>query len=91
MLRKDHPGKRIIETIQVDPIEFDMFRFDNINDYKGLQALVSIKGSIPPTTIVGGFIVAPIDLVVDHVFDEEEDDGANNTLEDSNTSCDSDG
>lgn len=68
-----------------------MFKFDNIDCYKGLQALVSIKESIPPTTIVGGFNVALIDLVVDQVSDEEEDDGANNTLEDSNTSCDSDG
>jgi hypothetical protein len=68
-----------------------MFRFDNIGHYKGLRALVSIKESIPPTTIVGGFIVAPIDLVVDHAFDEEEDVKTNNTLEDSNTSCDSDG
>jgi hypothetical protein len=42
-----------------------MFKFDNIDCYKGLQALVSIKESIPPTTIVGGFNVALIDLVVD--------------------------
>jgi hypothetical protein len=56
-----------------------LFRFDNIDDYKRPQALVSIEESIQPTTIVGGFIVAPIDLVVDHVYDEEEDDGTNNT------------
>jgi hypothetical protein len=84
-------GKWIIKIIEVDPIEFDMFRFDNIDDYRGIQAPISIhEGSIQPTTIVRSFIVAPINLVVDHMFDEEEDDGANNTLEHSSTSCDND-
>jgi hypothetical protein len=30
-------------------------------------------------------------LVVDHAYDEEEDNGTNNTLKDLNTSCDNDG
>ncbi len=68
-----------------------MFRFDNIDDYRGLQALVYIEESIQPTIIVGGFIVVQIDLVVDHASDEEEDDGMDNTLKDFNTSCDNDG
>jgi hypothetical protein len=84
-------GKWITKIIQVDPVEIDMLRFDNIDDYRGIQAPISIhEESIQPTTIVGGFIVAPIYLVVDHMSNEEEDDGTDNTLEHSSTSCDND-
>lgn len=46
-------GKWITKIIQTDPIEFDMFRFDNIDDYRGIRAPISIhEESIQPTTIV---------------------------------------
>jgi hypothetical protein len=41
-----------------------MFRLHNTNDLKGLQVHVFIAKSIQPTTIIGGFIVAIIVLVV---------------------------
>jgi hypothetical protein len=63
-----------------------MFRLDNIDDYTCLQAHVSIWESIQPTTIVGGSIVAPLDLVIN----EGKDDGIDNTIEFA-TSCDNDG
>jgi len=63
-----------------------MFRLDNIDDYTCLQAPISLQESIQPTTIVGGFIVAPLDLVTN----EQEDDGIDNTIEFA-TSCDNDG
>ncbi len=62
-----------------------MFKLDNIDDYTCLQAPISIRESIQPATIVSGYIVAPLDLVVN----EREDDGIDNTIE-STTSCDND-
>jgi hypothetical protein len=63
-----------------------MFRLDNIDDYTCLQARVSIQKSIQLATIVGGSIVALLDLVVN----EGEDDGIDNTIKFA-TSCDNDG
>ncbi len=88
VLRKDHYGKGIIKIIQTDLMEFDMFRFDNINDYTCLQAPISIQESIQPATIVGGFIVASLNL--DLVAHEGEDGGVD-SAEEYATSCDSDG
>ncbi len=86
MLWKDFGGKQIIENIQVDPIKFDMFILDNINEYTCLQVHVSIEESIQHVTIVGGSIVAPLDLVTV----EGKDDGVHNITEFA-TSCDKDG
>jgi len=38
--------------IQIDLVEFDMFKFHNVDDYMGLQALISIE-LVQPTTIIG--------------------------------------
>jgi len=62
-----------LETIQTNVMEFDMFWFDNINDYTSLQAPISIEESIQLATIVGDFIIAPLNL--DLVVHEGEDDG----------------
>ncbi len=86
VLQKDPYGKWITKTIQVDLTKFDMFKLDNIDDYTCLQAPISIRESIQLATIVGGYIVPPLDLVVN----EGEDDGIDNTIE-STTSCDNDG
>jgi hypothetical protein len=67
-----------------------MFRLHNTNDLKGLQVHVFIAKSIQPTTIIGGFIVAIIVLVVNVSLNEGEDDGVDNTSK-YGTSCDSDG
>jgi hypothetical protein len=45
-----------------------MFRLENVDEYVGLQALVSIDESIQPTIILGGCIVNVVDVVVD-IFD----------------------
>jgi hypothetical protein len=39
-----------------------MFQLDNIDDYIGLQALISTKEFIQLATIVGGSNVAPLNL-----------------------------
>jgi hypothetical protein len=65
-----------------------MFQFDNINDYIGLQAAISIEESIKPATILGGSTIAPLNL--DLVAHEGEDDGVD-SVEESITSCDNDG
>ncbi len=86
VLQKDHYGRWIIETIQIDLTNFDMFRLDNIDDYTCFQAPISIQESIQLATIVGGSIVALLDLVVN----EGEDDGIDSTIKFA-TSCDNDG
>jgi hypothetical protein len=63
-----------------------MFRLDNINDYTCLQVPVSIEESIQLVTIVGGSIVAPLDLVAN----EGKDDVVYNITKFA-TSCDDDG
>jgi hypothetical protein len=46
ILWKDPRGRRIVENIEIDPIEFGMFRVGNANEYLGLQAPTSIQDSI---------------------------------------------
>jgi hypothetical protein len=50
--------------IQIDPTKLDMFIFQN-NDYIGLQAFAFIEVLVQLATIVGGFNVVTIDVVVD--------------------------
>ncbi len=47
--------------IQINLVEFDMFKFQDVDDYIGLQALISIE-LVQPTTIIGVNVVT-IDLV----------------------------
>jgi hypothetical protein len=63
-----------------------MFILDNINNYTCLQVLLSIEESIQPITIVGGSIVAPLDLVTNEGKDDAEDN-----ITEFATSCDNDG
>jgi len=86
VLWKDFGGRQIIENIQIDPTKFVMFILDNISDYTCLQVPISIEESIQPVTIVGGSIVAPLDLVAN----EGKDDGVDNITRFA-TSCDNDG
>ncbi len=65
-----------------------MFQFDNINDYTGLQAPISIEKSIQLATTIGDSIIAPLNLNL--VVHEGEDDGVD-SVEESITSCDIDG
>jgi len=81
-------GKWITETVQIDPMEFDMFQLDNINIYTCLQVHVSIEESIQLATTIGNSTIASLDLIF--VVHEGEDDGVNNA-EEYATSCDSDG
>jgi hypothetical protein len=65
-----------------------MFQFANIDDYTSLQAPISIDESIQLAIVVGGSTIAPLNL--DLVTHEGEDDGVDR-VEESATSCDSDG
>ncbi len=80
VLWKDPHAKQIVENIQTNFIEFDMFRVGNVNDYLSLQAPTSNQDSIKPTNVVGGCVVSVINLVA-NVFNGEEDNGGGN-LED---------
>jgi hypothetical protein len=53
-----------------------MFILDNINDYTCLQVSISVEESIQHVTIVGGSIVAPLNLVAN----EGKDDGVDNIM-----------
>ncbi len=90
VLQKDPHGRRIVENIQTNPIEFDMFRVGNVDEYLGLQAPTFIQDSIQPTNVVGGCVVNVIDLVAN--FSNGEEDNGIDSLEDyatsdSNTWC----
>jgi hypothetical protein len=65
VLQKDPCGRQIIENIQIDPTEFDMFRVGNANDYSRLQVPVSIQKTNQLPIIAGRSIVSVIDLNVD--------------------------
>jgi len=43
VLQKDLRGQRITEHIQIYPIEFDMFKVGNADEYSCLATLVSIE------------------------------------------------
>lgn len=52
-----------------------MFRFEIANEYLSLQALIVIYETIQPTTILGGYIIAPSHVVVnsnENLGDENE-------------------
>jgi hypothetical protein len=84
VLWKDPHGRRIVENIETNPIEFDMFRVGNANEYLGLQASTSIQDSIQPTNVVGVCVVSATNLVA-NVFSGEEENGVD-SLEDYATS-----
>jgi hypothetical protein len=62
VLQKDPHRRHITETIQIDAMKFDRFQLDNIDDYTGLQAFISIKDFIQLATIVGNSNVTPLDF-----------------------------
>ncbi len=46
-----------------NPIDLDMFRIENADNYISLQSPISIPEVTQTTTIVGGVALMPIDLV----------------------------
>jgi hypothetical protein len=58
--------------IQIDPMELDMFRLQDVDDYIGLQAPISIEELVQPTTIIRGVNVATIDVVGNALPNEGE-------------------
>jgi hypothetical protein len=72
VLQKDLHGRQIVENIQIDPIEFHMFKVGNVDEYFGLQAPTFIQNSIQPTNVVGGCVVSATDIVVNVSSGEEE-------------------
>jgi hypothetical protein len=61
--------------IQIDPMELDMFKPQDLDDYIGLQAHVSIEELVQLATSIGGVNVATIDLVANVLSNGGEDDG----------------
>jgi hypothetical protein len=43
-----------MEQVQIDPIEFDMFKMDGVDNYLSLQSLMSLQESIQPINVVDG-------------------------------------
>jgi hypothetical protein len=54
----------VIDKVLIDNVELDMFIIKIAYEYLNLQALVVIYETIQPTTILGGCIIAPLDVVV---------------------------
>ncbi len=84
VLRKDFHGRQIVENIQIDPIEFDMFKVGNVDKYFGLQATTFIQDLVKPIDVVGGCVVSATDLVA-NVYNGKEENGVE-SLEDYATS-----
>ncbi len=64
--------------IQIDPMELDTFRLQDVDDSIGLQAFISIEELVQLATIVRGVNVATIDVVANVLPNEGgEDDGTN--------------
>ncbi len=57
----------VIGSVETNPIDLDMSKFDNAYTYIGLQALVFVPKSVQRTILVGGVTITSIDLVVDGV------------------------
>ncbi len=75
-LRKDRRGRQVIKSIQIDPIEFDVFRVNNVDEYSRLQVPMFIPKTIQPIIIVGGTTISVSDLVSGS--NEGEEDGCDN-------------
>jgi hypothetical protein len=65
ILWKDPCGRCIIEKVQKDPIDLDMFELEIIDEYVGLQAPISIDEFIHLMIVLGGFYSNVVDVVVD--------------------------
>jgi hypothetical protein len=57
-----------------------MFRFENLDEYVGLQAPISKDEYIQPTIVLGSSTINATDVVVD-ALGGEEDDGIDNLKE----------
>jgi hypothetical protein len=53
-VEKEPRQRQVIDKIQIDFTEFDMFTLENLDVYVGVQAPISIDESIQPHVIVGG-------------------------------------
>jgi hypothetical protein len=43
-----------MEQVQIDPIKFDMFKMDGVDNFLSVQSLVSIQKLVQPIIVVGG-------------------------------------
>jgi hypothetical protein len=62
VLHKNPHGKLVIECVDSNPIDLDMFRIENDESYTSLQTPISIPEVTQTTTIVGRVPLMPIDL-----------------------------
>ncbi len=80
ILWKEPYGRHVIDNVQIDLREFDMFKLQNDDAYAGLQAPITIDESIQLVVIVGGSTIVVEDLI--HVvFNGMANDGTNNVEE----------
>lgn len=63
ILWKEPGGRHVIDNVQIDLCEFDMFRLQNDDAYAGLQAPITFDESIQPILIVGGSTIVVEDLI----------------------------
>jgi hypothetical protein len=89
ILWKEPCGRHVIDNVQIDLCEFDMFRLQNDDAYAGLQVLITIDESIQPVVIVGGFTIVVKDLIP-IVLNGMANDGTN-SVEEYATTFNSDG
>jgi hypothetical protein len=61
-----------IKNIQIDSVEFHMFRVGNVDILKAVSSNVYIPKTIQPIIVVGGAIVSASDLVSSSNEGEED-------------------
>jgi hypothetical protein len=89
LLWKKPCGRHVIDNVQIDLCEFDMFRLQNDDAYACLQAPITIDGSIQPIVIIGGSTIVVEDLIPD-VSNGVANDGTN-IMEEYATTSNNDG
>ncbi len=70
VLQKEPRGKRIINKVQVDPKDFDMFRIELAGIIVGLQTPQPIEEIIQPINVIRGCPIRATDVVV---LDDSDD------------------
>ncbi len=62
VLLKDPHGRWVIEGVQINLINLDLFRIDNVDEYVSLQAPNSILEVVQITIIIRGVIFTLVEL-----------------------------
>ncbi len=70
-MKKEPCQRQVIDKVQIDFIDFDMFMLENLDAYVGVQAPISIDESIQPFLIIGGTTIVTTYLVIDVPNGEE--------------------